>query len=497
LTQTSTTEWSLAKTGSVDTTNSTVTWNVTVTQDATESGILIVNGFMTVTNTGGAPATIGNIVVNLQTRSGNKWITRSSDIADATNDDGATQAKVVAAASSENKSSFIENGASGRLLFMDAANNSAFALKPEVSIGPGRSKSLLFAASFDNDVLNLPVGAGVRAEVIVSFGNSGPGGVSAPNIDINGNGKIDADEAYVRSVATRIGLAVPAETPGNGEVTLTDTVDDIAKTGSVTFSNAQFNLTSTGGTVSVSYSAGASGGTITNCAHLKSDSTTVNVGGFDFPNVAAIDLQTCDTQTIEAPRVCTPGRPGCGWVNADLITYPQLGWDIGGNGASILGAHYGAVYLSTFGILEVGLPDVAGFSMQFSGFAEVQDFLPQGDPDAPLNADLLNPAKSASGTFGGEVVALKLNVDFADAGYTTGTAGTQFGDLTVCGTTTGLDGSSVRTVLGIANTLLGGGSSNVTSIAEVSPLVAQLNIAFDSGHVSTFAQDHLVNGACP
>ena len=42
------------------------------------------------------------IVVNLQTKSGSNWVSKSADVADATNDDAATVAHVDAHASSEN-----------------------------------------------------------------------------------------------------------------------------------------------------------------------------------------------------------------------------------------------------------------------------------------------------------------------------------------------------------------------------------------------------------
>ena len=44
------------------------------------------------TGVGSKGATVGNIVVNLQTKSGSNWTTRSSDVADATNGDAATSA---------------------------------------------------------------------------------------------------------------------------------------------------------------------------------------------------------------------------------------------------------------------------------------------------------------------------------------------------------------------------------------------------------------------
>lgn len=72
ISQTSSTAWSLAKTGSVDAGAQTI------------GGQLHLIGTLDVTNTGSGPATIGNILVNLQTKSGSSWVTRSSDVNDAT-----------------------------------------------------------------------------------------------------------------------------------------------------------------------------------------------------------------------------------------------------------------------------------------------------------------------------------------------------------------------------------------------------------------------------
>ena len=334
LTQTSETEWTLAKTGALDTTNKAVTWTITATEGATVDGRLVVNGTFTVLNTGTGGATIGNIVVNLQTKTSSKWVTRSSDIANATQGEAATTANIVNSASSERKTSFTENAASGELNFMDASTNSQFSLVPQVTIPAGGAVTLLFSAAFDNTVLNLAAGTLARAEIIVSFGNAAESSASAPNIDINGNGVIDADEARVRSVPTRLTLTVPAQTPGNGTVTLSDTLADITTTGTVSFSNAVFNLGTTTGTVSVSYNPGTSGGSITNCAHLTSTNTPVTSGGLTFPTVNGVDLTACDTQTIGA-STCTPGAAGCGWQQGDLVTFSQNDW---GDGTTSAGA---------------------------------------------------------------------------------------------------------------------------------------------------------------
>ena len=494
LTHTSSTEWTLEKVGSVGA--ESVTWQVTATEGATTDGLLIFNGVFRVENKGNGGATIGNIVVNLQVRDPgtNKWVTLASVIADATQDDAATTAQIAPKASSENRSSFTESAASGSLLLTDATTNSAFAIVPQVTIPPKSHKKLLFSASFDNNVLDLAVGTHVRAEIIVSFGNAKPGGSRAPNVDINGNGMIDADEAWVQSVSSRFGENVPPQTPSNSTVVLTDTVDDITTTGTVTFTNPVITISGTSGTVTVNYDGGTEGGTITNCAHLDSEGQTALVEGDQFPNVQPIDLTTCSTLVI-GPHSCTPGTVGCGWEDGDMLTYTQEVWGNPTSAAGILLVdHFDSVYAATT-VLEVGIAGAAGFSMVFSSAAAVLAYQPSIGTPGPLNADLLDPTTSASGAFGGEVVALQLDVDFSDANHLAGAV--RFGDLTLCGLAqTGLNGTTVRQFLATANTALGGGATPY-SINELYLIATQLNAAFSDGSVSLFAQDHLFNGACP
>ena len=498
LTQTSDTQWTLTKTGSTG--GASVTWAITATEGTTTAGSLIYNGIFKVNNKGNAGATIGNIVVNLQTKTGNKWITRSSVIADATQDDAATHANISPGGSSEGRSSFDENSASGKLLFTDAATNSTFALVPEVTVPPGTITELLFTASFDNNVLQLPVGTQTRAEIIVSFGNAKQGGQnSSANVDINGNGIIDADEAWVQSVDDHPAAAVPAQTPSNVVVTLADSPSDITTTGTVTFSNPQINLdqTSHTGTVVVNYDGGANGGTITNCAHLTSSGQTQTVTSDAdtaiFPNVLGVDLTACDTQVIGA-HVCMPGRPGCGWTDGDMTTHTQAQWGdpLTAAGASLTN-YFATVYFSTGGLLVGTIPT---YNMTFDSEQAIFDYQPAAGAPAALNANLANPTTSASGSFGGEVVGLKLNIDFSDNNLLASSTGLHFGDLLVCGVNAAIDGGNVRSVFGYANTALGGGSAPL-SITDLNTIAAQLNASFGEGAVSVFAQQHLFTGSCP
>ncbi len=486
LTQTSDTQWDLTKVGSLG--GATVTWQVNATQIATVSGLLIFNGIFEVDNKGNAGATIGNIVVNLQTKVGTKWVTKSTVAADATQDDAATAANTTIG-------TFTEDTASKRLLFTDASTNSTFALVPQVTLAPGSTTRLLFSASFDNNVLALATGSQVRAQIVVTFGNAKATGNSSTNLDINGNGIIDSDEAAVQSVDAYNTTTVPAQTPSNSVVTLSDSVSDITTTGTVTFSNPVININGTSATVVVNYNGGTEGGMITNCAHLTGSGQTATVSGSNFPNVTPIDLTACNTQMI-GPHVCTPGAPGCGWMDGDVVSYGQANW--GGDptvdpAAALLVSQFGTVY--PFSVVEIGIAGAAGFSALFTSAAAILTYQPAGGVNGPLNADLLDPTSTAAGAFGGYVLALQLDVDFAQAGLLSNTSGLTFGDLRLCNLAqTTLNGMTIRDFTVLVNTALGGGGTSGYTYDELANLSESVSIAFIGGTPTLFAQEHIVSG---
>lgn len=466
ISQSADTTWTLTKTGAVDAGAKTVTWSITATPSTTTQNHLILSGTLQVKNTGNAPATIGNIVVALQTRQGVTWQTRAADVADATQGDAATVAHTA-------NGDVSENAASGSLGFTDAHNNSLFSLVPEVQIAPGARVTLDFTATFDNNILGLAQNTKVRSYVAVSFGNHGSG---AHDIDINGNGVIDSDEQYVKTVEARDEDKVPCATTGNTTATLTDSAADITTTGTVTFSNAAFNLSGTSGTATVSYDGGATGGELTNCAHLVTS--------------AGQQLDACNTQTIGA-NACTPGAPGCGWKDGDVVTYTQFDYgDPSNAAAALLEAQFGNVYTE----LDVGLP---GHEIQLSDAISVIQYMPDTGPFLePLQAVYFDPQTTEAGDFGADVVALRIDVDLADHALTGAAASTPLGDLLYCDASSPLHGQSVREILATANTLLGAGTAAVT-VDQIAPVVSNLTAAFDAGAVSVFAQQHVFAGSCP
>jgi hypothetical protein len=299
-----------------------VTWTVTATKDSSAPATFTVHGGLTVTNTGTAPATIGNIVVNLQKPNNQKiagklvsWVSTAADGADATGHvtDGASlfdKFNLVAAGSAESQpfnaafgannyavsgaqGTFSETTGSGALNFTDASNNTIFSLVPQPVIAVGGSVTLLYTASFDLTALP-PAGTPLRVEALVTFGNAGArggSGSSAVNIDINGDGVVDnvtgppqageqgandADEANVRTVPCRVTEPALPATPSecNDSVTVTDT--GATSSGTVTTSNPsgfdQFPATISANaswTVSVDVDSGTAGGEVCNEADLN------------------------------------------------------------------------------------------------------------------------------------------------------------------------------------------------------------------------------------
>lgn len=214
----------------------------------------------------------------------------------------------------------------------------------------------------------------------------------------------------------------------------------------------------------------------------------------------------CTAITREA--LAAPFQPG------DVFTFTQEDWGDGSafadtDAPAFLSSYFATLY-GAAGYVEVGVPGSAGNSMLFTSPGALFTYLPSAGQPAALTADLVDPTSSGSGVFGGEVVALRLNVDFSDAGYTLGALGTPFGDLIIhdYAPFPGANGLTVRQFLAQANLGLGGGVSYDYAVASV--LAQDLNGSFSpvqvqnpdgsfrtEHHVSQFAQDHLAVAAMP
>ena len=186
-----------------------------------------------------------------------------------------------------------------------------------------------------------------------------------------------------------------------------------------------------------------------------------------------------------------------GLVSNEFVTFGQASWGADPNGQNIsteLIAQFDTVYASTNDLLEIGIPGTGGFSIIFDDGRPIVNYLPSSGTPGVLTADLLDPASSASGVFGGRVLALRLNIDFSDAGLTTHPNGAAFGDLILTGLTgteASMNGLTVRELQSDVNTLLGGGTVPNISIADADDVTNDVDTAFNGGPISTFGMNDL------
>jgi len=182
------------------------------------------------------------------------------------------------------------------------------------------------------------------------------------------------------------------------------------------------------------------------------------------------------------------------WYDGDMETFSQVDWGTtpsAGNAADLLASNYASVYASTAGLFEIGIPGPSGFSMLFTNVDDLLNYLPANGSADALDADLIDPASSAAGTFGGDVVGLRLDVDFSNAALLPGTAPFRFGDLILHDLSIpAINGLTVRQFEHLDEIALGGATTPF-SIDDLNLLTFQVNLAFGAGLATQFAQDHL------
>jgi len=172
-------------------------------------------------------------------------------------------------------------------------------------------------------------------------------------------------------------------------------------------------------------------------------------------------------------------------------SYSQGGWGApphGDNPGQILSSNFVSVYTS-------GLTVGSGNWMHFTSAAAIQAYLPAGGTPGVLTGMLTDPTSASAGVYGGQVLALRLNVDLNKASIISGTGGS-IGSLKLKGTGTSLDGQTVSSILTVAEAVLGGAPlpAGYSALANLSTLVANLNEAFENGGnciPSDWAQAHL------
>jgi hypothetical protein len=204
---------------------------------------------------------------------------------------------------------------------------------------------------------------------------------------------------------------------------------------------------------------------------------------------------------ISLMLVCAGAAKADSFSTGQFVTYDEGEWSSGGVAASLLGADYDSVYQGTVGDLIVGVTGTPGqFFLELESSDAVLGLIPTSGQASALTTNLFDPTTSQSGVFGGDVVALALDVDFSNAGLL-GTSSIPFGDLVLvnfgpAGSQNSvnpfdeLNGLTVSQFLAMANTCLGGGSCAL-GIDNANEIAIDLQVAFNEGTPSTFADDQL------
>jgi hypothetical protein len=138
----------------------------------------------------------------------------------------------------------------------------------------------------------------------------------------------------------------------------------------------------------------------------------------------------------------------------------------------LLANNFAAVYPS-------GVTIGGAKTLTFTSAAAVRNFLPAGGKAGALKTSAVNPTSSGAGVFAGQVLALRLSVDFSNAGVTTS-------GLSALKIAPGkpMAGTTVAQVLAWANILLGGETTGVpagVTIASLNPVVTSINENFVDG----------------
>jgi hypothetical protein len=177
-----------------------------------------------------------------------------------------------------------------------------------------------------------------------------------------------------------------------------------------------------------------------------------------------------------------------------VVTYNQSEWGDPTNAAGmLLDDKFDSIYASAGGVFEIG-STTPGFFMVFTGAVDLVDFLPTSGLPGPLDANLVNPFTSPTGLFGGEAAALKLNLDFSNAGLLPNSYGLLLGNLVLTGfsgSESSLNGLNVNQFFPLSQTALAGQATSI-GLVDIDNITANINDAFDAGQVDSFAQDHLV-----
>jgi hypothetical protein len=237
----------------------------------------------------------------------------------------------------------------------------------------------------------------------------------------------------------------------------------------------------------VSHADVTNGCTVTRTFTINATDACGNVSS----NVMVAYSWTADTNgpTINCPPDITVANcmvPYCTFTPGDYGAPCN-----GTNGSTILTNCFKKVY--TNGWFQCGLTNTGCYYVKFTGCTNAQKFASCSGTPGCLKASYTNPTTCEAGIFAGQTLCLKLNVDFGDAKCIPGYSAS-CGDLILNDPACPLNGQSVRQILALCHSALGG--SNISfcgcTISNLSIICSNLNQSFENGNQSPWCSGHLV-----
>lgn len=153
-------------------------------------------------------------------------------------------------------------------------------------------------------------------------------------------------------------------------------------------------------------------------------------------------------------------------------TFTQGGWgNKNGTPGKIRDKNFNSVFPS-------GLTIGSTYKLKLNSSSKVKDFLPQGGTPSKLTQNYTDASSTSAGVFGGQMVALKLNIEFDKAGVI-GTNSVDLGDLQIAKGP--FAGKTVKQFYELAETAFGGGALNGFTYSQFSDAATAINENFDDG----------------
>ncbi|HRH59554.1 MAG TPA: SprB repeat-containing protein, partial [Chitinophagaceae bacterium] len=157
-------------------------------------------------------------------------------------------------------------------------------------------------------------------------------------------------------------------------------------------------------------------------------------------------------------------------------TYTQGGW-----GAKASGNNPGMYLKNNFaGAFPSGVTigSSLGYTIKFTSYQSIDDFLPSGSSSVSLTKNYTNPGSSYKNVLAGQLLAATLNVKFDYYDPNFGNNSIHLGDLIIASGT--FSGWTVNNLLVLANNALGGSSSGY-SLSDINNALDQINNNYDNG----------------